>query len=126
MSENDFFKNNEIFAKKIGKILKEDESVSPHVEARLKAARLLALSMMKKEEEHSVLDKLFGLLSFRTVSVGVLAMSFLFFGVGSVLLKAETESVFNHNLGQVLVHLQDDVQQENDMINMIEVLGEEI
>lgn len=125
MSENDFFKNNEIFAKKIGKILKDDESVSPHVEARLQAARLLALSMIKKEER-SVLDKFFGLLSFRTVSVGVLVMSFLFFGIGSVLLKAETESVFNHNLGQVLVHLQDDVQQEKYMINMIEALGEEI
>ncbi len=125
MSENDFFKNNEIFAKRIGKILKEDENVSPHVEARLRAARLLALSMIKKEER-SVLDKIFGLLSFRTVAVGVLAMSFLFFGVGSVLLKAETESVFNHNLGQVLVHLQDGVQQEKDMINMLEALGEEI
>ncbi len=125
MSENDFFKNNEDFAKRIGKILKEDENVSPHVEARLRAARLLALSMIKKEER-SVLDKIFGLLSFRTVAVGVLAMSFLFFGVGSVLLKAETESVFNHNLGQVLVHLQDGVQQEKDMINMLEALGEEI
>ncbi len=122
MSENDFFKNNEDFAKKIGKILKNNEEVSPYVEARLKAARLQALSVIKKEDK-SMVEKFVDLFNFKIVATGVLAFSMLFLSIGSVLLKAETESVFKHNLGQVLVHMQDDVQQEKEIIEM---LGDEV
>ncbi len=125
MSENNFFNNSEGFAKKIGKILKENEEVSPYIEARLKAARLNAIKMMKKEEP-SMVQKFTDFFSLKLVATGALAFSFLFVGVGSVILKADTESVFKHNFGQIMVYLHDDVQQENEMIQMMEILGEEV
>ncbi len=125
MSENDFFNNNENFAKKIGKILKNNEEVSPYIEARLKAARLQALSMIKKEEKNAY-EKFVDFFSIKVLATGALAFSFLAFSVGSILIKAETESVFKHNFSQIMVYLQDDVQQEKEMIEMIEILGEEV